>query len=470
MRAHTLRTAVRFGTSLAATATMVFLAASAHAGPSGPNTSTGAAALKYEHAKTLQTNLQTGFQGPSWAQVNVGITLDPVVNGGPIFTVDMPKGALVQATWGTDKKVVLSAVTGTQTDGLVTVHFTLSPRIDFKFDGFGLTANFSYDAVKLLDKLPGSQFDFDSKASQPFAPWGFAKVDTMLNAPDLEKATLFSMDMGELPDFISNNVVGNFGIRASTRPTFSYKTTQVLLSGVNGALTDGTSQLVVPAVDGDFMEVMAAAEGEMTVAGSLAIHPFVHVEQIGTTNLGTDLGLDAFSADYSVPTTKVPYQSALVHIPMPNVHVPAQGLDLGNGQAETSVEIANTGEKEAVMTFQSSDPAFQVTGETVTVAAKSKYQLAVKFASTSSAPASTEIKVLSSDPDSPVQTFKIGANGADVGAEHPGGASGESAKGSVGSSGCGCKMIGSTPLPSSAGLGALGLAAALLGRRRRRPE
>ncbi len=481
MRAQTLRTAVRYGMMMAALSGVTFATGQAHAGDvdtssgggatGGPNSSIGAAELKYEHTKGLPTSIETGFKGPSFAQVNVGIKIDPVANGGPLFTVDMPKGALVEASWGTDKKILLKAQTGAQSDGLVTVRHTLTPSIDFKFSGFGLSATFSYDANKLINKIPGARFNYDSKAQSQFAPWGFTAVDTKLNAPDMKNATLFSMDMNKLPDFVSNNVTGYFGIRAATKPTFSYKTTKIFFSGADGEITNGTSELSVPAVDGDFMEIMTSVEGEMAAKGSISIQPFVHIDTIlENYNVNTDLGIDVFSQDYTTPPTKVNFQTALVHIPMPNVHVPKKGIDLGmvkvGGQATKTVEIENTGEKEAVMSFKSSNPAFSVTSETVTVPAKSKYDLTVKFSPDSASADQTDITVASSDADSPEQTFKVGANGADVGQAEEDDDS--LPKGPAGDSGCGCKAAGtSSPVPGWAGLGVIGLGAVVLFRRRR---
>ncbi len=79
------------------------------------------------------------------------------MKGGPLFTVDMPKGANVEASWGTDKKILLKAQTGSQSDGLVTVRHTLTPAADIKISGFGLSATFTYDANKLLNLLPGAR-------------------------------------------------------------------------------------------------------------------------------------------------------------------------------------------------------------------------------------------------------------------------------------------------------------------------
>lgn len=483
MRAHTLRTAARYAMTMAALSGVTFVAAGARANDvtstsgepeaatGGAHTSIGATSLKYEHKKGLMTDLDTGFNGVSWAKVNVGIKVDPVTNGGPLFTVEMPKGANIEATWGSDKKILLRPQSGNRTDGVVTVRHTLTPSIDFKFSGFGLSATFSYSAEELVNKLPGARFNYDSKGQSQFAPWAFTAVNTKLNAPDLENATLFSIDMDKLPDLVSNNVTGYFGVRAVTKPTFAYKTTKVLLTGVDGVITGAADELTVPAVDGDYMELMTSVEGEMAIAGSISIHPFVHIDTVlDTLDLNTDLGLDVFEQEYAAPAIKVTFPMGIVRIPMPNVHVPERGVNFGmvkvGGQATKTVEIENSGEKEAVMTFASSNPAFSVTSETVTVPPKSTYELTMKFSPDSADAAQAEIIVASRDADSPEQVFKVGANGADVGQDDGDGLSlpkGED------DSGCGCKAAGtSSSIPGWAGLGLAGLGAVVLVRRRRR--
>ena len=476
MRSQNLRSVARLGTMLAALGGITLAASPAHANDvqtgssGGTNTSIGSAALKFEQTKGIPTSITTGFHGPDFAKIQVGIDLDPVANGGPLYSIDMPKGAQLQANWGTDKKIVLKAVNGSQTDGLVNVRHTLTPSVDFKFSGFGLNAAFSYNADSLINKIPGSRWDFDSKASQQFAPWGFAGIDTKLNAPDVAGSTLFSMGMDALPDFVSNNVTGSFGVRATTKPTFTYKTTKISFAGAAGSITGAGAELTVPAADGDYMEVMTAVEGSMDVKGALSIQPFVHIDTIlDQFNINSDFGIDVMSFDYTVPSQKVNFQTALVHIPMPNVHAPSRGVDVGDVKAGASqtktISIENTGEKEALMSFKSSDGQFSVPNGTVTVPAKSKYDLKVTFSPSGDGAASADITITSSDADSPIQSFKIGANGADVGAD-PSEDGDLPGKGKA-DSGCGCKTAGTSSTPSWAGLGLAGLGALVFFRRRR---
>lgn len=477
MRAHTIRTAVRFSMMMAAAFGVTLATSDAHAqgdvGPgssSAPNSSIGSAGLKYEHGKGLATSIQTGPMGPSVAKVNVGIKIDPVTSGGPLFIVDMPKGANVEASWGTDKKIILKAQTGSSTDGLVTVRHSLTPSMDLQLSAFGLSASFSYDATDLLNKLPGSKFDYDSQAKQVFAPWGFSPVATKLSAPDLSKAKLFSMDMKSMPEFVSQNVTGFFGVRANSQPTFTYKTTKVTIAGADGQIADGTSELTIDASDGDFLEIMAAVEGNMTVAGGISIQPFVHVDKVASFTANTDFGYDVFTKDFTAPAEAVNFQTVMVHIPMPNVRAP-KNVDLGSvkvgGSATKTVTIENTGEKAATMTFSSSNAIFKVDGGSVTVPAKSKHELTVKYSPDSADAASADITIASNDADSPIQKFKIGANGADV-SDSDGESDGSTKAGGVDNDGCGCKAAGGrSSMPGWAGFGILGLGALVLVRRRR---
>ena len=482
MRAQTLRT-IRLGMMAALSAGVMFASSQAYAAgdvengsgggspaPSGGiNTSTGSAALKYEHTKGIDL-VKTPGLGPTWAQLTVGIKMDPVKNGGPLFSIDMPKGANIEASWGTDKKILLKAATGAATDGTIKVRHSLAPSINLAIDKWGIKANLGYDASSLVNKIPGARFEYDSQAAQQFAPWGFAAVDTVVK-PVKENTQIFSVGFEKFPEFIADNAEGYMGVRAHTTPTFSYTTTKITMSGADGAIANGTGEVSMAAVDGDYMELMTSVEGDMKVKGTIAIEPFVHVEKVADYTVNADVGYPVYKMDYDVAPTKVVFQSALVHIPMPNVKVPTKGVDMGKvkvgGSASKSIMIENTGEKEATMSFKSSDAAFSVPSSAVTVPPKGQYELTVEFSPDSANAASAEITVDSSDADSPQQVFKVGANGADVG----NGPDGENdlPKGPKDDSGCGCKTAGgSSQLPSYAGFGLLALGAAVLVRRRKK--
>jgi MYXO-CTERM domain-containing protein len=482
MRAHTnLRSAFRFTMMMAAATGVTFAAAQANADTAGANggsnSSTGTAALKFDMAKGLDTSIDTGFLGPSVAQVRAVVMIDPVKDGGPLYTINMPKGAVVEASWAGDKKIVLKAANGSQTDGTVIVRHTLTPSLELKVSAFGLTAQFAFDADKLVNKIPGAKFAYDSKATQQFAPWGFTKVDTKLTAPDLANSVLFDETFSNLAEIVTGDTLdptqweGNIGVRAATKPTFSYKTTKVMLSGSNAPITTTAGEAVLDATDGDFMEVMAQVEGQMDVAGTMDIQPFVSLSRVFGYGFNTTIAINAYSKAYTVAPQKVAYQASVVHIPLPNVHAPTAGVDLGavkaGGSASKTVTIENSGEMAAVMTFKSSDPQFTVPGNSITVAPKSKYDMQIKFAPANAGSAMADITVSSNDPDSPEQTFKIGANGADVGG--PGAKDdGLPATAPAADSGCGCKTAGTTTSTGGwAGIGLLALGITVAARRRR---
>jgi MYXO-CTERM domain-containing protein len=487
MRAHTsLRTAFRMGFTMAAGLGVALTANAAHAdvevggsggSRGGETTSTGTAELKYEHTEALDTTIDTGFKEVTLFGQTVGVrglvAIEPVKDGGPLYTIDMPKGALVEASWGNDKKFVFRTATGARADGVMKVRHSLAPTVQFRIklsEQFGgATTTMTFDASSLVTKLPGSRFAYDSAAQQEFAPWGFQGVETVLSAPNLDAARLLALNFSQLPEAVANKVKGDFSINATTKPTFSYRTTKVYLNGA-GELSDAGDEITMDAQDGDYLDLMANAEGEVTASGELQLRPRVKVtEALGYNIPDIDVEIPkGVDTPYTITANTVVFQSVLVHIPLPNVKAPTKGVDLGavkaGSSATSTITIENTGEMAATMRFDSSDAQFTVPEGSVTVPPKGSYDLVVQANLETSGPALSEIRVLSNDPDSPEQMFKIGANGADVGADDellPGAGPGVD-------SGCGCKTAGSTStLPSWAGMGLAGLGALVFARRRK---
>lgn len=506
MRAHTtLRNAFRVGMMMAVATGATFAASSAHAdvaGGGGPNSSTAAVALRYDLNKGLDTTIDTDWRGFTAlngnlsAQVRAIVKIDPVKDGGPLFSVEMPKGALVEASWGTDKRIVLRAQNGTANDGSVKVRHTITPSLGLKLGVGSITAQFDYNATQLLQKLQGqfganAKFQYDSGLkAQQFVPWGFTAVDTKVAAPDInsQSGLLFTMDIDRLPELIAENFDGTLGIRAVTDPTFSYRTTKIEIANTDGAIVGQTGEVSMPAVDGDYLETAVAVEGELVVKGEMKIQPFVQLTQVpGFGNVTVNIPITAYAKKYDTSVTSpgpdglvgtsddvkgpaqlVQFQAVNVHIPLPNVHAPSRGIDLGavkaGGSASKTVTIENSGEMAATVSFSSSDPLFQVDSGTITIPPKGTHELRIKFNAESEGPAMSTITVSSNDPDSPEQTFKVGANGADVGAEEEG----DIDRPAGADSGCGCKAAGTTSsVPSWAGLGLLGLGAIVAVRRRK---
>jgi MYXO-CTERM domain-containing protein len=429
----------------------------------GPNRSSGAAQLRYSETKSFPTDIDTGFIGPEWAKIRVGLDIAPVTPGSPLYTIDMPRGALIEANWGSDRRILLKASSGNINDGLLSVRHTVAPTVSLTIPSVSLSV--SYNAGSLVNKLPGAQWDYDSRAQQSFMPWGFQPIALSLSAVNAGPTgrTLFSMDTGELFEFRDKSITGRFGVNANAQPTFSYKTTKIAIAGADGAIMSNTGELSVNAIDGDYMEVMTTVEGEMIITGNIGVAPFFELNGVPVVDR-VILEATVLRKDFVTPSSLVQFPPAIVHIPMPNVHVPSRGVDVGYAKggatASKRVRIDNTGEKDAVMTFKSSDRQFSVPSETVTVAAKSSYDVVVRFNPESDSAASADITVRSNDADAPEQRFRVGGNGADVG-------DGENKP--EGQDGCGCKTAGApSSLPAGAGFGLFGLASLVLARRRRR--
>ncbi len=477
MRAHTsLRSAFRIGLAAAAAFGTGLVASSADAadvtlpGSRGVNSSVGTAALKYEHLTGLDTTIDTGFKELE-VFVKVGVRalvrIDPVEGAGPLYTIDMPRGALLEASWGNDRRIVFRALNGVYTDGIFRVRHSLTPTVEMrvKLPIINAESTFRFEATDLLNKIPGARFYYDSWNQQQFAPWGFLGADVVMNAPNLDTSQLFGVGFDDM-GLSTDQLAGSLSLNATTNPKFTFKMTRVVLAGAaNGEISNG-GEASMNAIDGDYLDMNVAAFGEVTAQGELQIRPHVKLTRAFDYDIPDfDFALPVGpSTPYTVPPNVISFQNVIVHIPLPNVHVPRTGIDFGSvkagGSATKTIRIDNSGEMPASVRFESTDSQFSLPSSGVTIEPKGSYDLQVRLSPRSSGAASGEIKVLSNDPDSPEQIIRIGANGADVGNDD------DEDDDSSTASGCGCKTAGAAS-PSWAGLGLFGLGALVFARRRR---
>jgi MYXO-CTERM domain-containing protein len=437
----------------------------------GPNSSIGTAALKYEHWTGLPTTIRTGVHSVEVLGVGLGfealMKIDPVPGGGPLFAIDMPRGAVLEASWGNDRRIVFRTMNGTASDGIFRVRHSLTPEVDLYVYAFSQEMKFPFSALSLLNAMPGANFAYDSAGQAPFTPWGFQGADVALNNPNMDDAELFSVGFDKFPDIVADKLEGDLSLRATTKPKFTFDMTRVVLQGAaNAEIASQGGEAVINAIDGDYLDMNVTAFGQVTAAGDLKVRPHIMLTKAFfdlpiTVNVDIPMGP---SIQYTTEPVSVAFQNVIVHIPLPNVHVPRRGVDLGQVKADASatkmVTIENSGEMAASVHFESTDAQFTVPGHTVTIEPKGTYELPVKVSPKNSGSASADIRVLSNDPDSPEQTFRVGANGAEVGDEDD--------DGSSGASGCGCKTAGADPAASFAGFGLFGFGAFLFARRRRR--
>ena len=432
--------------------------------------SVGTAPLRAQLKNRLPTVIDSGMMDQGLIKLRTRFTIDPLKVGEPLLTIDMPKGALVEASWAEKGFVNVRTVTGPTAQGTLSAHYTLVPSLEASIYGVGV----SYNAEQLVNKVQGAQFHYDAKASTSLLPWGFAPTALKGAPPPLDQSTIFSIPFSQL-GVSSGTVQGSLSIQASANPTFTYVTKEVRLDAAS--VSDALGVAKLPVGDDDYLELAAGVSGEVQLGGTLDVRPVVRIDRaygiptfglvrFGFTAVSTKIGGNA-----PVP---VAFENATIHVPLPNVKVTSATLDMGSvpggKSAMKTVTIDSTGELGGKMTFTSSDPQFTVPSGEVTVAAKGSYDLKVTFNPRSEAAASATITVKSNDPGDPEQTFRVAANGASTAppddANRTGGSSDPEAPSS--DSGCALASTGSRAgAASTYGMFGLGLGLAALVRRRR---
>lgn len=435
----------------------------------------GTTALHGAITQRLPTIIDSGEMSKSGVTVRARFAIDPV-GGDPIFDISMPTGAVVEASWSATEKgsIALHPVTDPGAQGAVKVHYTLTPSIEATL--FGVTIK--KDASDLIEKIPGSSFNYDSQTTTTVAPWGFAGASAATPAPALDDSTLFSLQLSDLG--IDPSIAeGILGIQAAARPTFKYTTKAVEFDSSSVASADASAKIAVG--DADAIDVNAKIVGEVALDGDIDIRPVISADTIdGVPTFGlTKFSFSAVTKSFAgSEPTPVAFENARIHIPLPNVKVPTSAVGVGSAKSgesvEKSVTIQNTGELGGIVRISSSDPQFVVPTGDVRIDPKGSYDLKITFQPSGDAPASATITVKSNDPDSPEQTFQVGGNGASIGDDSSDDSDGTPAtkkkKAAAASDSGGCSMAatgaGSSSTSAFAGL-ALALGALLAGRRRR---
>ncbi len=451
------------------TSALLLLASSAFAATADDNRSRGQGSLKWETRTAIQGPTSSKIGG-STLSVEVGADLDPVKDTSKaLLSVDMSKNVVLEAVWNDDKFIDLVVIDTSQTDGAFKVLHTLAPHMKIYVDAFGFKLTYDYNAVDLIDYIPGSNWAYEGKGQTEFAPWGFDHAVVKVIAPKLADAQLFSMPIPAIGG--STPLTGTFGLNATTEPTFDYATTSAVLMGGDAILQKG-GKWRIPTTDADYLEVPAVVKGEISYKGSLLVRPSVTITKIGNFTLPFALELDVPQAGVDLPYQSVDrkgipveFPSTMFHIPLPNLKA-AKKLDVGSAELGRSVaasaEITNTGEMDASAKYESSDPQFTVAKTNEVVAKKGKTSLEIRFTPTAAGPQSAEIKVVSNDPNEPTQIIKVTGNGTpraeepEVPIDPP-----------PGPEGCGCRTVPSSNNGVAVIAGALALGALSLRRRRR---
>jgi hypothetical protein len=434
--------------------------------------SVGTTALKAQVKNQLPTTIDSGVMDKGLIKIRTRFTIDPVGTD-PLIAIDMPKGAVVQASWSEKGFIVVKPVAEAGQQGTYKARYTLTPSLEASIYGIGI----NYNASELINKIPGAKFNYDATATTPILPWGLTATALSVPAPALDQSTLFALpfsDIGVDP----GTVEGTLAIQAAAKPTFNYLTKEVRLD--NGVITAAGGSAKIAIGDEDFLDLTASVNGTITLGGTLDIRPVVNISTVaGYPTFGlTKFSFSAVSKDIGgAAPVPVNFEQTQIHIPLPNVKVPSATLAMGEvkagASAEKSFTIDSTGEMGAKLTFTSSDPQFTVPTGELRVGSKSKLDVKVVFKPSSDGAASATITMHSNDPDSPEQMFRVAANGASLDPINPDGSDAAPRAGGVkdlepppSDGGCSTAAAGSGGMSGYAAL-LLGLSLAVAARRRR---
>ncbi len=516
MKQTTLRT-VHFGALTLAS--VALLSSSAAAAPCDPTTLTCSvnddklSGLRVESTDALPTSIDSGWipsvpmndpnfpHGDKAIQVKADITFDRLESEDgsaqtPVYVIDMTKGTDVSVTWPTANEFVVQLEPNMSNDASLRVTHTLTPNFKLWFGkllGISINAEVDLPAEKLIDFIPGSNFNYTATSTQSFAPWGFDGITTQVKGTDFNNSKLFDVTLQQLGDLVNTGnfsgvIEGSFSFNATTDSDFTFTTKSVNVIGGTGPITSETGTTTIPMNDGNFLEFQIQPTGTLTYSGDIELLPVANITSVFGFNFSVSfpisVGLDF---PYTSDEIDVTFPSTLVHIPLPNVFVPSKTLDFGqvqgNNKADRKISIDNDGELGATLEYSSDNPAFTISQTSTQVGPEQSTDLTIQFRPTKPGADKGTITVKSNDPDSPEQTFDV--QGFGVGEDFPepvdpgmGGAGGSG--GNPGTtptsgelpesdSGCGCRTAGTdgpNPMLAWATLAGIGLISA--GRRRNR--
>lgn len=414
--------------------------------------------------------------------IDAGLRLVPK-DPDPFFAVDMgAKPPMVQASWGTDKIIKLALLDSASADADFSARYGLAVTVRLHGKALGASIDKTWDVTDKLTGLGNDDFDFDASKSSKFKPWGLSTPAEMeVSGGSIDTTSLFQISLADVGLDINcpggyKCATGDLGMYISTENTiFRYRTVAAKL---NGASVDATKDMPLPTQPeyGDELTVRAVLTGGVTIDGTLYAKPYIRLTSLygygpgGTRGddggIGWPLSYSAASLsikkEFKLPADAAQsltfdYPETTIVIPIPNVKLAKDALTMTGKSGR--VAINNSGKKAARVSFATTSAGFQVPGGEQEIPAGGSYDLNVVY--TNSDAATGDVTINTNDPDTPVLTLKVGANGASVGDPDDDG-DGESSSGaarpglggeSADEGGCGCTTTGGAG--QTAGFGAL---------------
>jgi len=447
--------------------------------------SSGHAALVLNGKDPLRSSIDTGWM-PSCddpakehcnkgIQVRANIALTAVAATDDLFTASLGQSATVEAFWPNSTRLELRTSSSGSFDSTLTVKHALTPQVELYLDVGPIEQGWTFPPTKLLQLLPGSKFNYSATGTAQFNGWAFDKANVIVPAPPLQDSQLFSVQLEKLSDVIGKITNGTLSLHAQASPTVSYRTTKVVVNGVE-VRNDSITQMAFPPGNFDALDLPATIEGELTASGDIDVLPAATLSNLGDMNFNPPMTITFSSVKirkhFESETKKYVFENKTIHIPLPNIgkflHETDGGYVAVGTEGTVNALATNTGESTLVITkIESSDPEhFVVANQSIEIAPKSNRALNVKFRPDGLGAKEATITLHTNDPDTPELTFQVKANGTpglDKDGKSPGEVEG------VSEDGCGCRTAGSSSSSNNyaAALGGLALAFGAIARRRR---
>ena len=326
------------------------------------------------------------------------------------------------------------------------------------------------------------QFDFQVENQTTFDPWAF---DGVTVGGSTMQETLFQVDVTSFIGIDIPGLSGGIELDVMMDLDATYRTEQIRVLEPDGMLVAGGAILSAsPPVTnalylgGPSVEYDVQPVGTIVYDGTLHLIPAFYIDTIGPD---FSIPVADIPIPFSIDQKNFPFDAARVHVPLPDIELPADdappsggefdlpdnGLDFGQVWVGTSaplaLEIHNLGEAKLVASAAASDPAFVLAASELTLTPGAKASFIVNFEPTTEGDFSATLVLASNDPDEPTREVTLRGvavpQGEDLGPTVPAEVLDED------DDGCNCRSAG-TSRGSGAALGFAALALVFAARRR----
>ena len=315
--------------------------------------------------------------------------------------------------------------------------------------------------LRLAGDLVFDPFVLPPRDPRPVLVWDDTDVVEVLNV-DLTDAIIPIPGIG-----------GGFLVDAVGELEGRYQTDSIDLTDAIAPIIEEDASTVVrpdPGADGygAAKDMTILPHGTIGYEGIITLLPRLYIEIVGRR---FDLTLAEIPVNVVDRTTDTDFNTADVHVPLPDVRVDPSSLGFGDvvagGTAERLLTIANDGEAELAVSLREPSAPFSVASPSAVIPPSSSVRIAVRFDPFEGGPRSGVLLIDTNDPDAPLVTVRLNGNGVG-GSDDAGFGDGGLGDGGYGTMDGGCSCRTAPTRATSPAWGALGFLALALVRRRRR--